>query len=639
VTGDLVDVGDACLDVRLADLDGDGVAELISSLEAPGVVNVLAGMGQGGFGPGAGYVVANGTSGIDVADVNGDGALDVAAASGNANDVVSVLLGQGDGTLGDPLRVPVADVPWSVTARDMDADGLTDLVTCHWEAGLVARHRNAGHGRFVTEQTIESWIPDEALVEDLDANGWPDVVVTTWGSTSVMVSVFMAAGPDSLRLEAVHDVAGIGSGGAIGDVTGDGANDFVAGGSYEGDDGLTLLIGRGDGSWASGLVAPAGPSDSPASLYSLVAETRLADANGDGSADLTATHAFGSDFVRVVRPGHGDGSFGAALVSLLPFGFGSHARPGDVDGDGLLDFVTTDPSQSALFPSGLVAMLGDGSGLFVPGPTLEIATIIRDVDLGDLDGDGDDDAVALGSLPAVLTSLSATGGAFAPFPPVALSGNPVGALGDVDADGTLDAVTSSALWIGLGNGQFAPPQPVDLGNPTEDLVLADLDADGWLDVAATGSLGQCAIVTRALGQGTFGPPVTYAGGEGARDIEVDDIDGGGVPDLVLANYGSKDVAILLGHGDATFAPARAFATGQSTVAVHVADLNEDGWNDVVVGVQGESVDVRLNLRGPWTDLGYGGSSAGHWVAADRSCPARPTPCCSMAPKWELVRCW
>src|SRR5207253_10822225 len=91
--------GSAPLTVAVGDFNGDGVPDLAVANSFPYPANrrvsVFFGNGDGTFqaavnSPVAGYQVA-------VGDFNGDGKLDLAAASSESN-TVSVLLGNGDGT-------------------------------------------------------------------------------------------------------------------------------------------------------------------------------------------------------------------------------------------------------------------------------------------------------------------------------------------------------------------------------------------------------------------------------------------------------------------------------------------------------------------------------------------------------------
>jgi hypothetical protein len=76
--------------IAVADINGDGKADLAVSNGASGTVGVLLGVGDGTFQPQVTYPVGNGPDYVALADFNGDGYPDLAVASGS--QTVSVLL-------------------------------------------------------------------------------------------------------------------------------------------------------------------------------------------------------------------------------------------------------------------------------------------------------------------------------------------------------------------------------------------------------------------------------------------------------------------------------------------------------------------------------------------------------------------
>jgi hypothetical protein len=121
--------------IAVADVDGDGKPDLVvsncgtSSCPDEGSVAVLLGNGDGTFQPAVAYDSGGGVaSGVAIADVDGDGKLDLLVANEFSN-TVGVLVGKGDGSF-----LPVAtfssggQIPVSVVVADVNGDGRQDLV-------------------------------------------------------------------------------------------------------------------------------------------------------------------------------------------------------------------------------------------------------------------------------------------------------------------------------------------------------------------------------------------------------------------------------------------------------------------------------------------------------------------------------
>lgn len=611
-SGSTTTIGTGCFQLALADLDGDGHPDLLSAASPVHELRVVAGLGAGAFGPLEIHDVPAGAVGFDVADLNADGALDVAVASGKLNNTVSILTGLGGGALAAPRPLPVAQKPESVAAGDLDGDGLDDLVVLHDDLNVLSIRLNLGLGLFPESQALDSYASSQARITDIEGDGRNELVSSSYGGITMLVDVFGADADHQFALRAQHHMPGTGLDGVhIGDVSGDGAQDLVVAGNYYDAAGLAVLLGRPDGSWADGQAAPAGPEDVPSGPLSGVHSSQLADVDADGRPDLVAVHVGVAESRVCVRTGRGDGSFGAATLTLLPNLFGNNLRCGDLDADGTLDVVTT--RQGAA--DQVTGLLGDGAGTFtaVGSPAALPATWTADVDLGDLDGDGDDDAVVMCVVPLRMTALLSQAGALTALPSLTPTGNAVAALGDVNADGDLDALTSASVWLGLGDGHFAAPAAVDLGDVTFDIELVDLDEDGWPDAAASSADYAAGVegvtTTRNLGGGAFAPPVAYYAGTDPRDIEVADVDGDDRLDLLVVFDDSADIAVLPGLGHASFGDKQLYGAWDDVQTLDAADLDEDGWTDLVAGQLHEAVRVYFNHRGPWTDIGFGESAA------------------------------
>ncbi len=306
---------------------------------------------------------------------------------------------------------------------------------------------------------------------------------------------------------------------------------------------------------------------------------RARDLDSDGLLDLVVP-ARSSDGISLVLKGLGDGHF-APWQQLLVGNFSDWAELADFDGDSQLDIlfgVRGDPSQLALFK-------GSSDGTFQDTTIrVELGRDNSGLASGDFDGDGDRDVAATNYLGASVDILLNVGdGHFARSARLDVA-RWTGAIAyprqvepcDVDGDKDLDllvALTGSGrlvLFRNDGSGEFAKsrewqvPQIGDERPGFSTIALADLDADGDIDVLGTAlllSTEQKSIVFFNDGSGEFaqrvvlaGTPIGYAFsvclGDFDRDGDLDSAQGAALPGLVvpLRNTGSSTAPFFVADG-------------------------------------------------------------------------------------------
>jgi hypothetical protein len=121
--------------VAIADVNGDGIPDLVTANTGTNDVSVLLGDGKGGFGSATDYSL-NGSAGplaVALADVNRDGILDIVTANSLTDDV-SVLLGDGKGGFGTATSYGLngASTPNGLAIADLNGDGMPDVVTANF---------------------------------------------------------------------------------------------------------------------------------------------------------------------------------------------------------------------------------------------------------------------------------------------------------------------------------------------------------------------------------------------------------------------------------------------------------------------------------------------------------------------------
>jgi len=115
--------------VYAADLNGDGLLDLVAPVQSSAQISVLLGNGDGTFQPHVDYPAGAEVWRGGLADFNGDGKLDVIVTSWYTDDdEFFVLLGNGDGTFREPLAYTAGPCPLGTAFGDFNNDGILDMV-------------------------------------------------------------------------------------------------------------------------------------------------------------------------------------------------------------------------------------------------------------------------------------------------------------------------------------------------------------------------------------------------------------------------------------------------------------------------------------------------------------------------------
>jgi hypothetical protein len=584
----------------------------------------------------------NGVSNLAVADLNGDGKLDIVAANtcvsgslcgAGVAGSVGVVIGNGDGTYQPAvIYYSYATVVASVAIADVNGDGKPDVLvggTC--TSGVCATEEvisvllGNGDGTFRQGGYFASTSGAGALaVGDLNGDGKADVV-----SVGGSVGVMLGNGDGTFQPQVVYNSGGSGANDVvIADVNGDGKPDLVVSNQnvalLSADGGVGVLLGNGDGTFQTAVSYDAGAMQS----YSVA----VMDLNGDHHPDIVVTtlyaaNAYNNDYADGsvgVLLGNGDGSFQPVVNYYSGGGQTYGVAIADLNGDGKPDLLVANASVgkgSGGTDNALGVLLGNGDGTFQQATSYATGAIGGfSVVVADMNGDGKADALITEQYPnpggpAVVGVVLGNGdGSFrAPviYASATYADNTIAAV-DVNGDGKLDLVIAAqgvsctgcvggvSVMLGNGNGTFQSPVAYGTGttNPTDSVAVADLNGDGKSDiVAASSCISNVSCVSSVAvllnnGDGTFKAAVNYAtNGQAVHSVAIGDVNGDGKPDIVVANFCasgdfycvSGTVGVLLGNGDGTFRPVIIYGTGgQHPTAVALGDLNDDGKPDIVV---------------------------------------------------------
>lgn len=227
-TGDVDGDGDA--DVVTANSAGDDVSVLLNQHGAAAVngSGLVAGTGHFQQPTGSPYAIDGGSStpaGVAIADLDGDGNADVITANSGSNDVSVLLGGSGGGlTVASSSPYGVGSGPAGVVAADLEGDGDTDIATANRDADTVSVLLNDGTGALGVEAdspygvdgnnvndakpvaVVAAKLGDGAGSSDNDAH--PDLATANRGSDTVSVLLSDGAlddGDTSFALESTTD--------------------------------------------------------------------------------------------------------------------------------------------------------------------------------------------------------------------------------------------------------------------------------------------------------------------------------------------------------------------------------------------------------------------------------------------------
>jgi uncharacterized protein (TIGR03437 family) len=647
-------------EIGIGDLDNDGDLDLV--LGDYNVANyVYLNDGKGNFVRQTWTLPSEKTSGATLVDLDGDGFLDVILAQYQAG-VYKVF--RNTGSLGKPNQTPLppASLTSGVSAQTAtlrwndgsDAETPKVLLTYNVRVGKSPGAHDVVSGMMGVEfgrvghafQRVLKRLP-------VGTYYWSVQTVDTGyrrSSWAPEQSFAVTSAPDPIPPAAV----------TLNALTGPGAGQVLVSWSAPGDDGntgtakayalryatapitdgtwpltnpvLSVPVPSAAGTWQSVLVdglqtrqryyfalktidaagnlsaisnSPSALAGSKEGLFTVAATTfeaantervAFADLNGDGALDLIQGNGGELEQPIAIYFNDGQGRFSRS-AQTFPALFLRDIALGDIDGDGDLDLIVSGKAIP------IAVWINDGTGRFTQSQSISVTTNVRAVKLADVDDDGDLDLLA--GLDNTFVYFNDGKGHFTS------SGQALGfgftrtlAVGDVDGDGHLDFVQGNAIFqdwpidnkvfLNDGAGRFVDSGQSIGNSDTCDVRLADINGDGSLDLWVGNSNNSANELYWNDGHGRFtqkillGDPRNETKGLGVADLNND-----GYPDLIAADWngGVRIYANVAGRQVAPFGNALG---PDKTNFVAVGDVDGDGDLDILAAVKGSPNVLYLN---------------------------------------------
>lgn len=595
---------------HVTDLTGDGRQDLVSGSSSDGSLVWRENVGGGSLSEprtidtGLGKVES-----VHAADLNGDGDADVVATDSTSGRVVWYK--QEAGGSFSSANVITGDVqsPHSVYAADLTGNGRIDVLSASEDDGKIAWYENTG-GAFSSQKVITGAASEARSVRAADVDGDGDLDVLA-GSGNEIAWHENTGGTFGGRTVLNSSANGIQSVRAA-DLTGNEDLDILAG--ITGILGAGKVIWH-QNTGGAGFSAEKELASDAGDVQSVAASDLNGDGDLDViSAQIPQDSDQGPQIAWSENLGNGSFSEQTVVSTAASTGvtigltLGVADMDGDDDPDILSGFDRSDPGDDGRIGWYRNQLSQPGSinwqqGVLSP----QLAKNVRAVRAADLTGDGEKEVLSgstdpFGGSPHIAWYPSPRAGASTQYLiDTDLQGPESLHAADLDGDGDQDvlAITnppttsteSKVVWYeNAGNGAFLDRTVLTTNVEDGTSVYAqDLTGSGAPDVLMASEDDGKVVWHEGEGGGDFSPQKTITtDAAGAQSVEAGDLDGDGDADVLFAAASSDEVAWVENEGDGSFSEKKVITTdAESARSVHAADLTGNGRLDVLSASRGD----------------------------------------------------
>lgn len=641
--------------IAIGDLDGDGRLDIAVSIFNAGLAGSVSifrntsSTGTVSFAPPINYPTGDGSSGVSVGDLNGDGKPDVVVANGNSY-TISILknttLSAGSISFAAKQNYSPGKRPDDIKMADFNGDGKIDLVTANLNTNTVSVSKNVStHDAVAFAEEISfpcGDFPTKVSVGDIDGDGKEDVAVNNYTSnfvsilrnTSTTESISFA---DRLLIETESNPVSL----CLTDFNGDSKVDLAV--ATQSSANLSLFQNQsitGSVGFASRIDYTLQPS--PTSVEAI-------DFDGDGKPDIAETNLYGvsivrnkinepfilsfspttaaaADTVTIVGKNFTDATsvkFGrnsaysfhvlsdSLITAVVKDGVSGSITITNVNGSGELDgFRFAGPPVIASFLPNVAA---EGSSVKIKGDNFKGASSVKfgGVEAGSFTIESDTVITAIAGNGATGSITVTTGYGIASLPGFTYLIRP-----------KITSVTPSSGTIGtavtITGVNFDP-------NPDNNIVyfgavrakISSASTASLVVAVPVGATFQPVTVTRngfiayssqpfyvtfpgsnTFKTTSFDPKTDYGTGNYPRGMTSADFDDDGKADIAVVNGNSSTISVFKNIGTKetiSFASKVDYPTGNNAMNITSGDLNGDGMYDLVVAnYSSNTVSVFIN---------------------------------------------